>query len=177
MSTKKPRITVTLEPRVYEVLRSISVNSGGTMSAFIGSLLSENLPVFERMAVAFQRIAEHQSNQKRQIAEGLGDAEAALAPLLEKALSQFDFFIANIEDAVGAGAATVVGAEATNAVAVHAPKARKIAPKKGALTPPSNRGVRFTDETPKKVEKSSTSEGQPVKKRIPKNRPKKEGVE
>lgn len=89
MTTKKPRITVTLEPRVYEVLRSISENGGGPMSSFISSLLDENLPTFERMALLFQKFAE----QKGALASDLEEAQEALAPLAEKALAQLDMFL------------------------------------------------------------------------------------
>lgn len=92
MSTKKPRITVTLEPRVYEVIHSISENGGESMSRFIASFFEENLPTFERMALTFQKLAREREAGLKKIGEDLEDAERALSPLLADALKQRDLF-------------------------------------------------------------------------------------
>ena len=111
------------------------------MSKFIAELLSENLPVFERMAVTFQRIAEQQSVQKKRISSGLDEAEAALSPLLEQALSQFDLFMTHVEESLGAGGEDRAN-DSPREASAPAPDAPKRTAKKAAATPPSNRGVR-----------------------------------
>ena len=55
MATSKPRITITLNHRQYEVLKAISDCSNQPMSAFISELLEESLPVLERMAESFRK--------------------------------------------------------------------------------------------------------------------------
>jgi len=131
MATNKPRITVTLEPRVYEVLRAISDNSGQSMSYFISDMLSTNYPIFERMAVSFQRIASQRELHKREIGETLQDAESALAPLLEQAIAQFDMFTSKVEGVLGV--------------------------QEAVPTPLSNRGVRNDQTDSKKPIKSRSS--------------------
>ena len=49
MPTKNPRITVTLTPAVHAVLRRLATLTENSQSAIIGDLLSETLPIFERM--------------------------------------------------------------------------------------------------------------------------------
>ena len=56
MATTRPRITVTLTKRQYDVLKAISEYGGETMSYFVGDLIEQSLPVLERMAETFRKI-------------------------------------------------------------------------------------------------------------------------
>jgi predicted DNA-binding protein len=143
MATTKPRITITLEPRVYELLRSISENSHQPMSAFVGELLSESIPVLERMAVTFQQIVQVKDQQLQQIASAADDAQRSLEPVLQQVLGQYDIFMA---DAGLSGAVTVTenGSGSAGVVVGATSDARP-----GATTsrPRTNRGA--TNSTPK----------------------------
>ena len=97
MATSKPRITITLNHRQYEVLKAISDCSNQPMSAFISELLEESLPVLERMAESFRKIKAAQDEQKKRIADELEQAQADS----EQVLGQFDLFMTRVETAAG----------------------------------------------------------------------------
>lgn len=104
MATTKPRITVTLTQRQYDVLRVISECGRQPMSAFISELLEQSLPVLERMGESFRKIKAAQDEQKKRIAKELDQAQAEVEPVLEQVLGQFDLFMTKIEQAAGAAA-------------------------------------------------------------------------
>lgn len=106
MATRKPRITVTLSEKQYEVLKTISDNSGQAMSAFVGELLEQTLPVLERMALSFRRIKLAQDEQKKRIAKELDEAQTAAEPFLAEALGQFDLFMSRVEEVSGVKSGT-----------------------------------------------------------------------
>ena len=103
MATTKPRITVTLTQRQYDVLRVISECGGQPMSAFISELMEQSLPVLERMAETFRKIKHTQDEQKKRIVQELNQAQAEAEPVLDQVLGQFDLFCARVESAAGAG--------------------------------------------------------------------------
>lgn len=140
MATTKPRITVTLTQRQYDVLRVISECGGQPMSAFISELLEQSLPVLERMGESFRKIKAAQDEQKKRIVEELDQAQAEVEPVLEQVLGQFDLFMAKIERAAGAAPD---GSGATPAAASAA-----------ASTPVTNRGV-----TPSQVKGRKSAPG------------------
>lgn len=158
MATTKPRITVTLTQRQYDVLRVISECGGQPMSAFISELLEQSLPVLERMGESFRKIKAAQDEQKKRIVEELDQAQAEVEPVLEQVLGQFDLFMTKIEQA--AGAAATDARERAGAAAAAAPS-----------TPVTNRGV---TPTPGKVRKSAPREALRVS-APPKVFPKKKG--
>ena len=140
MATTKPRITITLNHRQYEVLKAISDCSNQPMSAFISELLEESLPVLERMAESFRKIKAAQAEQKKRIADELEQAQAGVEPILEQVLGQFDLFMTRVESAAGAGGDGV--------------RKRPAAPASAAVrTPVTNRGV---TPTPTKTRKAPT---------------------
>lgn len=129
MATTKPRITVTLTNRQHDVLRVISECGGQSMSAFIGELLEQSLPVLERMAETFRKIKAAQDEQKKRIVDELDQAQAEVEPVLEQVLGQFDLFMSKLEQVAGAGA------PASSVAEPAAPVPAK------ARTPVTNRGV------------------------------------
>lgn len=141
MATTKPRITVTLTQRQYDVLRVISECGGQPMSAFISELLEQSLPVLERMGESFRKIKAAQDEQKKRIVEELDQAQAEVEPVLEQVLGQFDLFMTKIEQA--AGAAATDARERAGAAAAAAPS-----------TPVTNRGV-----TPSQVKGRKSAPG------------------
>lgn len=128
MATTKPRITVTLTQRQHAVLRAISDCGGQPMSAFIGELLEQALPVLERIAESFRKIKAAQDEQKKRIVEELDQAQAEVEPVLEQVLGQFDLFMMKIEQAAGAAAPDARERAGAAAAAAHS-------------TPVTNRGV------------------------------------
>ncbi len=144
MATTKPRITVTLTQRQYDVLRVISECGGQPMSAFISELLEQSLPVLERMGESFRKIKAAQDEQKKRIVEELDQAQAEVEPVLEQVLGQFDLFMAKIERAAGAAPD---GSVATPAAAPAA-----------ASTPVTNRGVTPSPSHPPKRPRRKASE-------------------
>src|SRR5574343_759481 len=102
MATSKPRITITLSPRQHEVLRGISEYGGQSMSAFVGELLEQSLPVLERMAESLRRIKSVQDEQRKRIADDLENAQAAMEPILDQVIDQYDLFCGKLEASVGA---------------------------------------------------------------------------
>ena len=163
MSTNKPRITVTLEPRTYELLKSISDSGGQSMSSFVGELLQQNSPVLEKMAIAFQKIKASSDARKAQMAEAFDQIQNDLEPLLQSAIGQFDMFLGAVTDAAtgpaspptrgptrgdtGGGGAGDLERASGSAVRAKAPATKRSAP----LT---NRGVTTTVKTRKTPAKS-----------------------
>ncbi len=127
MATTKPRITVTLTQRQYDVLKVISDCGGQPMSAFISQMLEMSLPTLERMAATFQKIKRAQDGQRAQIVEALDEAQSVLEPIALGVVGQFDLFMGKVEQAAG------VPSDTARAGAVGAP-----AP---APSPLTNRGV------------------------------------
>lgn len=103
MATAKPRITVTLTQHQYDVLRVISDCGGQSMSAFIGDLMQQALPVLERMAESMRKIKAAHDEQKKRIAQELDQAQLEAEPVLQQVLGQFDLFMTRVEQAAEAG--------------------------------------------------------------------------
>ena len=101
MATTKPRITVTLTERQYELVKSISDNSGQTMSYFISELLENSLPVMERMAETFRKIKELQDAKKKMIAHELEKVESEIEPAIAGLIDQYDLFASEMEFIAG----------------------------------------------------------------------------
>lgn len=132
MATTKPRITVTLTKRQYEVIGTIAKLGGGSMSAFIGEMLESALPTLERMAVTFQKVKQAQDQERGRFLASMDRAQAAIEPVVMEAVGQFDLFLGEIERAAGGDPD---GSGATPA-----------SPSAATETPPTNRGA-----TPKRA--------------------------
>lgn len=99
MATTKPRITITLSDRQYAAIKAISDNSGQSMSAFLGALLEQSLPVLERMGETFRKIKAAQDDHRARIVSELDLAQSAVEPIVAQALGQFDLFCSRVESA------------------------------------------------------------------------------
>jgi len=144
MATIKPRITITLSNRGYEVLKSISDCSGRPMSSFVSEMLDSASPTLERMAATFQKIKQAQDSERARFLESIDDAQSAIEPVVMKTLGQFDLFLGQIEAAVDTSTEREVRAPGGVASA--------------ALTTPTNRGV-----TPTATKRLRTSIGNGLK--------------
>ena len=121
MATTKPRITVTLTKRQYEVISAIAQLGGGSMSAFIGELLESALPTLERMAATFQKVRRAQDQERGKFLASMDRAQAAIEPVVMDAVGQFDMFLGQIESAVEDAPGDAVGAPGAAATADSAP--------------------------------------------------------
>lgn len=107
MATTKPRITISLTPRQHEVLSTMSKHSGKPMSSTISELVEASLPVFERMALAFQRIDGVHTAHRQKMTKVLGAGQSKMENLLSGLIGQFDMFVTDVEDvAAEVGGAT-----------------------------------------------------------------------
>lgn len=99
MSTTKPRITVTLEPRTYEVLSRLSAVGGESMSALVGQFVEVSLPTLERLVVVLERAASAPEEARAGLAAAVKRAERTLLPALMQAQDMGDLFLMDAERA------------------------------------------------------------------------------
>lgn len=153
MATTKPRITITLEQRQYDVIKSISDSTGQAMSGVITELLESSMPVFERMAVTFQMLAKAKDLQRSNMLKTQEEVQAAFEPLMMEAMGQFDMFMGQLEEGVEElGKARPIGRALSKASTAN-------------RSPSTNRGVTTTPLIPSRASRSKVSKGKiPVKK-------------
>lgn len=156
MATTKPRITITLNPRTYEVLKAIGELGGQPMSGFVSEMLDSALPTLERMAVTFQKVKQAHNLERAKFLETIDDAQAVIEPVVMEALGQFDLFMNNIDEAVE-GRQTSARNE------------RPLPPSAAAAAPHTNRGVTPKTITPPKPSKAKALKGVAEKKVLKKS--------
>lgn len=127
MATSKPRITITLDLKTYNVLKVISECGGKNMSGFVAEMLDAAMPTLERMAVTFQAIKSAQEAERQKFLSSMDRAQTALEPAVMQAVGQFDLFLAAVEDAATGGGAPARG-EAHPVVANPRPVTRGSTP-------------------------------------------------
>lgn len=121
MTTKNPRITITLNPHHHKVLQSISTTTGQPMSAFVVEMLESAMPTIERMAVTFQKIKSAQDETRSRYLETIDEAQSAIEPVVMQALGQFDLFLGQMEAAAGGLADATQGATAGRRLPLRSP--------------------------------------------------------
>ena len=147
MATTKPRITITLNQRTYEVIKAIGELGGQPMSAFVSEMLDSALPTLERMAATFQAVKTAQTAERGKFLSSLDRAQAALEPAVMEAVGQFDLFLATVEDAVAdggrdEGAAPAATADPRPVTRGSTPLKRKIsAASTNAIKPRAGKGL------------------------------------
>jgi hypothetical protein len=102
MSTTKPRITVTLEPRTYEVIARLSAVGGESMSQIVAQFVDLAVPSLERVVVILERAKAAPEKVRAGLAASIERAEADMLPAMLSSVGQFDMFL---EDAVRSSAA------------------------------------------------------------------------
>jgi len=135
MPTAKPRITITLEPRAYEVLRRLSAAGGQSMSAVVTEFLDLAIPPMERMVVVLEQAKGMQETTKAQMRVSLAKAEAKLLPAVMEVVGQSDMFL---DAALKAAKRAETG---------RTEEGRDRAVLKGSTPVPVNTGVRSADRT------------------------------
>lgn len=95
MSTTKPRITVTLEPRTYEVLSRLSAAGGDSMSALVSQVVEVAVPSLERVVAILERAKTAPKEALAGLSAAIDRAEQQLLPALMEAQGQTDLFVAD----------------------------------------------------------------------------------
>jgi hypothetical protein len=108
MSTSKPRITVTLEPRTHEVLSRLSAAGDQSMSSIVAQFVEVALPSLERVVVVLERAKAAPQETLDGVASAYERAGRDLIKRLQAGIGQGDMFLgdlaAAIPDAPDAGA-------------------------------------------------------------------------
>lgn len=94
MATNKPRITLSLEPHVYEVLRRMSEAGGKSMSSSVTGLLDVALPALERMVVVMEAAKAAPEQTMQEVGDMVARAEARVLPAIAALVDQSDLFLA-----------------------------------------------------------------------------------
>ena len=97
MSTLKPRITVTLEPRSYEVISRLSAASGDSMSKIVASFVDLAVPSLERVVLLLERAKTAPEEVRAGLTAAMERADRDLIPLLMDGISQADMFLADAQ--------------------------------------------------------------------------------
>jgi hypothetical protein len=90
MATAKPRITVTLEPDVYETIRGLSEAQGCTMSGLVSEFLTMVNPVQQRVLQAVKKAQSLNVESKANMVSSLEASEAQLTQMLGPLLALMD---------------------------------------------------------------------------------------
>lgn len=151
MATSKPRITVTLEPRTYEIVSRLARANGQSMSRVITDFLHVAEGQMERAVAILEAAAGASDQAKEGVRRTLQRAESALVPALLEALEQQQLDLADIAEESG----LTPGELLEEKVRSQAAAGRRGAPVKGAgrKSPPVpvTRGV----GTPRKAKKAA----------------------
>lgn len=101
MPTAKPRITLTLEPRIYAVIHRLSMAGGESMSKIITDFLEVAVPPMERMASLIEQANQAPQNTLTELAASLARAESQIVGGLAKAQDEVDRVSSVLGDALG----------------------------------------------------------------------------
>lgn len=88
MATSKPRITITLEPRTYEVVHRLAKLNRQSMSRVITDFLAVADGQMRRAVVILEAAAGASDQAREGVRQTLARAESALVPALLQALDQ-----------------------------------------------------------------------------------------
>lgn len=133
MATSKPRFTVTVPEDINYLLDQLSRLQGQSKSSIVVELLCECQPILERVAVVLQAAESAKGTMTDSVRGSLERAQAALDPLMDEALSQFDIFARDVSEAVSGGVR-----EGDAIAGGDAPRSRP----RATQPPHSNTGVR-----------------------------------
>jgi hypothetical protein len=104
MSTTKPRITVTLEPRTYEVVSRLSAAGGESMSQIVSQFVDLAVPSLERVVVILERAKAAPEEVRSGLSVAIERAERDMLPGMLASVDQFDMFLADAERATSPSA-------------------------------------------------------------------------
>lgn len=148
MTTKNPRLTITLTPTLAAQLREISRLTGNSQSSLIAELLEGSQPVLDRVIKVLTAAEGAKQALKGRIAEDIDHAQTKMEAQLGLALEQFDTVTQPLLDQMEGIKHRARRARAGDAAAPTGDAHR------AASTPLSNRGVRSTKPRKKSIARS-----------------------
>lgn len=95
--TKKPRITVTLEPLHHEVLSRLARASGESMSQIVAQFVEMAIPSLERVVVVLERASTATEEVRTGLRSAFERADDHVMPQLLEAVKQGEMFLAEAE--------------------------------------------------------------------------------
>ena len=156
MATQNPRITITLHPETYAIVKELGRLNGESMSATVGGLLDQVAPVLQRIATVLTAAEQAKAAVKDRLADDMEEAQAKMEKSLGVVLDDFEAMGQPFLDLFSdVQRKAPKGAKAERARAQRkgpAGKEPRLLAARSA-TPPSNRGVR---SDPKNSEKRAT---------------------
>jgi hypothetical protein len=158
MTTKNPRLTITLQPMLAAQLRRMSELTGNSQSALISELLDGSTQVFDRVIKVLEAAEGAKQSIRGKVSADLEAAQGRIESQLQLVMSEFDDATLPLLDEVEAvkRRARRGTRRDANAPARHATGA--------APTPLSNRGVRYDPTTTESVAQTQTPAGRKSKK-------------
>lgn len=143
MTTKNPRLTITLKPATSAQLVALSRLTGQSQSSLIAEILESSSPVFDRMIQVLEAATQAKQELKHRMASDLEGAQGRLEQQLGIVMNDFDAFTGDLlEDAEGVSRRA---RRSTPIEGLHSASGER----RARSTPPSNRGVRSTANPPK----------------------------
>ena len=145
MATNNPRITITLHPDTYAIVKELARLNSESMSATVGGLLDQVAPVLQRIATVLTAAEQAKAAVKDRLADDMEEAQAKMEKSLGVVLDDFEAMGQPFLD---------LFADVQRKAPKGAKAERARAPRKGptgkgprllaarSATPPSNRGVR-----------------------------------
>lgn len=140
MPTQNPRLTVTLKPSTYAQIKEVSRITGNSQSALIAEILENSEPIFERLIQVLLAAETAKQQVCDQVVADMEAAQGRIENQLGLALETLDGFTGDLLKR-----AETVKRRSRRAAAGDA-SASPEAARRGRRTPPSNRGVRFTND-------------------------------
>ena len=157
MATQNPRITITLHPETYAIVKELGRLNGESMSATVGGLLDQVAPVLQRIATVLTAAEQAKAAVKDRLADDMEEAQAKMEKSLGVVLDDFEAMgqpfldlFADVQRKAPKGAKAERARAQRKGPAGKEP--RLLAAR--SATPPSNRGVR---SDPKNEEKPVTA--------------------
>lgn len=99
MPTAKPRITIMLEPRSYEVIKRLSAAGGESMSSIVAEFVNVALPSLERVVLVLERARAAPKEVSAGLRAAVERAERDMLPAMSDALGHYDLFMEEAEAA------------------------------------------------------------------------------
>lgn len=96
MATTKPRITVTLEPQQYDILRRLAALQGRPMARIVTELMEEMLPLLGRAVEAMELAQKAQGNVRESLRRAVEKGEETILPHAQAVLAQYEAFGAEL---------------------------------------------------------------------------------
>lgn len=90
MTTRSPRMSITLPTQVRDIIERIAVHSRTPAARLVAEVLTEASPVLERMAAAMEQVAQMNAQKSAAIRATLAEAEAEAEKTAATALALLD---------------------------------------------------------------------------------------